>query len=217
MKLNLFDQENTIEQWRELIAPSAVVLHGFAAAESEGVLADIQQIVERAPFRHFYTPSGFQMSVAMTNCGSVGWISDKSGYRYDAIDPLNNKPWPAMPDSFLKLAKLAASEAGFIDFIPDACLINRYEIGTKLSLHQDKDEKDFSKPIVSVSLGIPAIFLFGGLKRNEKIQKITLMHSDVVVWGGPSRLNYHGIMPIKEGFHSLIGNVRLNLTFRNGN
>ena len=214
MNLSLFDQENMVEQWQEKIASSAVILHGFAAAEGEYLLEDINKVQEISPFRHLYTPNGFRMSVAMTNCGSFGWLSDKKGYRYDAIDPLTGQKWPVMPDSFLTLAKHAAQQAGFSNFNPDACLINRYETGSKLSLHQDKDEKDFKEPIVSVSLGTPAIFLFGGLKRIDKIQKFNLIHGDVVVWGGQSRLCYHGIMPLKEGYHPLVGGIRLNLTFR---
>lgn len=154
------------------------------------------------------------MSVAMTNCGHLGWVSDKSGYRYSSVDPENGKPWPAMPESFLRLATHAANEAGFAGFVPDACLINRYEAGTKLSLHQDKDENDFSQPIVSVSLGIPAVFLFGGLKRTDKTQRLVVQHGDVIVWGGPSRLRYHGILPVKEGKHPVLGIYRVNLTFR---
>jgi alkylated DNA repair protein (DNA oxidative demethylase) len=150
----------------------------------------------------------------MTNCGHLGWISDKSGYSYSAVDPESGKTWPAMPAPFLRLATNAASEAGFSGFVPNACLINRYEAGTKLSLHQDKDEKDFSQPIVSVSLGIPAVFLFGGLKRTDKTQRFVVQHGDVIVWGGPSRLRYHGILPVKEGKHPLLGSYRVNLTFR---
>jgi len=159
------------------------------------------------------TPGGYGMSVATTSCGSVGWITDKSGYRYDAIDPISGSHWPKIPASFLQLAKDAATQAGFSDFIPDSCLINRYEPGTKLSLHQDKDERDFSAPIVSVSLGLPAIFQLGGLKRTDKPQRIPLFHGDIVVWGGIARLVYHGVMPLKEGIHPMVGRYRFNLTF----
>jgi alkylated DNA repair protein (DNA oxidative demethylase) len=160
------------------------------------------------------TPGGYRMSVAMTNCGPLGWVSDKTGYRYDVIDPVSGLKWPPMPESFLRLATAAASEAGFPGFAPDACLINRYEPGAKLSLHQDKDEQDFDQPIVSVSLGIPAVFLFGGLKRADKTMRISVTHGDVVVWGGPARLRYHGVMPLKESDHPLLGPQRINLTFR---
>lgn len=154
------------------------------------------------------------MSVAMTNCGAVGWVSDRRGYRYDAIDPDSGQPWPAMPDVFADLALQAAAKAGFPDFHPQACLVNRYEPGAKLSLHQDKDELDFNAPIVSVSLGLPATFLFGGLNRTDKTARYRLAHGDVVVWGGPARLAYHGVMPLADGEHPLLGNQRINLTFR---
>jgi alkylated DNA repair protein (DNA oxidative demethylase) len=160
------------------------------------------------------TPGGFRMSVAMTNCGTFGWITDKNGYRYDSVDPETKLAWPDMPDCFLMLATSAASEAGYNEFIPDACLVNRYESGSKLSLHQDKNERDFEQPIVSVSLGVSATFLFGGTHRNDAIKRILVEHGDVIVWGGPSRLRYHGVMPIKKGFHPLTGHCRVNLTFR---
>jgi alkylated DNA repair protein (DNA oxidative demethylase) len=160
------------------------------------------------------TPGGFTMSVGMTNCGTVGWVTDTTGYRYDSIDPTSGRLWPMMPPVFFGLARQAAAEAGFIEYTPDVCLINRYEPGAKLSLHQDKDERDFSQPIVSVSLGLPATFLFGGLKRADRTARVSLMHGDVVVWGASSRLRYHGVSPIAEGHHSLIGRCRINLTFR---
>jgi alkylated DNA repair protein (DNA oxidative demethylase) len=154
------------------------------------------------------------MSVAMTNCGSVGWVSDRKGYRYDPTDPESSKPWPAMPPEFFNLAANAAAAAGFPDFIPDACLVNRYEPGTRLSLHQDRDERDFNAPIVSVSLGLPAVFLFGSLRRSDRPRRIRLTSGDVAVWGGPARLSYHGIAPLADGEHPLTGRRRINLTFR---
>jgi len=154
------------------------------------------------------------MSVAMTNCGALGWVTDRTGYRYDAIDPESGKPWPRIPDSFVRLAAGAAAQAGFERFVPDACLINRYQPGSRLSLHQDRNERDFSEPIVSVSLGLPAVFLFGGLRRGEKANRVPLEHGDVVVWGGPARMRYHGVLPLKQGHHPLLGNRRVNLTFR---
>jgi alkylated DNA repair protein (DNA oxidative demethylase) len=160
------------------------------------------------------TPGGFHMSVAMTNCGALGWVTDRSGYRYDPIDPESGKHWPPMPASFLRLAANAAAHAGFDGFVPDACLINRYESGTRLSLHQDKNEQDLGAPVVSVSLGIPAVFLFGGLNRTDRATRVLLSHGDVVVWGGPARLRYHGVLPLKEGHHPLVGDHRINLTFR---
>lgn len=198
----------------ETIGPGAVVLRGFAAADETALLNDLSELSGKSPFRHMMTPGGFTMSVAMTNCGELGWVTDRTGYRYDLIDPLTGKRWPAMPASFLKLATSAAAKAGFPGFEPDACLVNRYEPGTRLSLHQDRNERDFSQPIVSVSLGLPATFLFGGLKRADKTTRIPLNHGDVVVWGGPTRLRYHGVSPLKDGEHPLLGTRRINLTFR---
>jgi alkylated DNA repair protein (DNA oxidative demethylase) len=199
------------EEW---IGSAAVVLRGFAldyeAAVSEGMV----QVIQSAPFCHMVTPGGYTMSVAMTNCGSCGWVSDSSGYRYDAKDPLTGKRWPDMPESFFQLASNAAASAGFKNFVSDVCLVNRYEPGAKLSLHQDKDELDFNQPIISVSLGVPATFLFGGLKRKDKTVRIPLIHGDVVVWGGVDRLRYHGVLPLKEAWHPFAGNQRINLTFR---
>lgn len=154
------------------------------------------------------------MSVSMTNCGQAGWISDKTGYRYDSVDPQTGHPWPPMPVSFLRLATRAAAEAGFKEFNPDVCLINRYEPGARLTLHQDKDERDFTAPIVSVSLGLPATFLFGGLQRKDRPRRFRLENGDVAVWGGPARLTYHGIAPLADGEHPLTGRCRINFTFR---
>jgi alkylated DNA repair protein (DNA oxidative demethylase) len=182
--------------------------------EETALLDALSGIVSVAPFRHMITPGGFRMSVAMSNCGPVGWVSDRTGYRYDAVDPLSRTNWPPMPEPFLKLASGAAKDAGFESFVPDACLINRYEPGAKLSLHQDKDERDFTQPIVSVSLGIPAVFLFGGLARGDKTIRVNLTHGDVVVWGGPARLRYHGVAPLKGDDHPRLGRYRINLTFR---
>jgi len=191
-----------------------VLLRGFARPVEAGLLAALHDIEADAPFRRMFTPGGHQMSVAMTNCGCYGWVTDISGYRYDGADPESGKAWPAMPVVFRDLAENAAREAGFAGFAPDACLINRYEPGAKMSLHQDRDEKDFAAPIVSVSLGLPAIFLFGGAKRSDKPQRYRLEHGDVVVWGGPSRLFFHGVAPLVDGEHGVLGRQRINLTFR---
>ncbi|MEN3397451.1 DNA oxidative demethylase AlkB [Brucella melitensis] len=207
---DLFDNLNT----REIMAPGAVLLRGFALACEESILSAVARVCAAAPFRHMTTPGGYRMSVAMTNCGPVGWVTDRTGYRYSPADPETGKPWPSMPDTFLALAQDAARQAGYPDFTPDACLINRYKPGARLSLHQDKDERNFSNPIVSVSLGLPATFQFGGMKRTDPITKYILHHGDVVVWGGPSRLIYHGILPLKSGEHERLGPFRLNLTFR---
>jgi len=196
------------------LAPGAVLLRGFARPQEALLLAGVEQVLAQAPLRHLITPGGFRMSVAMSNCGRLGWVSDLSGYRYDASDPESGQPWPAMPTVFRELAAAAARAGGFEGFAPDACLINRYEAGTRLSLHQDRDEGNYDWPIVSVSLGLPAVFLFGGPKRSDKAQRVPLAHGDVVVWGGPSRLHYHGVLPVKEGEHPLTGACRINLTFR---
>jgi alkylated DNA repair protein (DNA oxidative demethylase) len=214
MTLNLFADAEQGRTWREELCPGAVVLRRFAMPDETAIFAALPGITVKAPFRHMVTPGGFLMSVAMTNCGSYGWVTDRTGYRYDAVDPESGKPWPRMPGVFLQLAQDAAASAGFKGFEPDACLINRYGPGARLSLHQDKNERDLGAPIVSVSLGIPAVFLFGGSQRQDKPMRVQLMHGDVVVWGGPARLRYHGVMPLKEGYHSLAGGHRINLTFR---
>jgi DNA oxidative demethylase len=198
----------------EPLCEGAVVLRGFALASEAALLQALDAVVAQVPFRHLVTPGGFRMSVAMTNAGPLGWVSDRRGYRYDPIDPDSGKPWPPMPAAFLRLAAEAAAHAGFAGFVPDACLINRYEAGTRLSLHQDRDEHDLGQPIVSVSLGIPAVFLFGGLQRSDRAQRVPLAHGDVVVWGGPARLRYHGVLPLKPNHHDVLGDCRINLTFR---
>jgi alkylated DNA repair protein (DNA oxidative demethylase) len=199
---------------REIMAEGAVLLRGFARASEGDLLESLLAVTAQAPFRHMVTPGGHTMSVAMTSCGAVGWITDSNGYRYSPVDPETNQPWPAMPLSFRRLAEQAAATAGFAGFTPDACLINRYTPGAKMSLHQDKDEADFGAPIVSVSLGLPATFLFGGLKRSDTPRRYRLAHGDVVVWGGPSRLAYHGVAPLADGEHPALGRQRINLTFR---
>ena len=198
----------------EQLGAQAFVLRAFAAGSESLLLDHVERIAAQAPFRHLTTPGGYQMSVAMTNCGEVGWISDRTGYRYDALDPLSQRPWPIMPAAFLALAGRVATIAGFPAFEPDACLINRYQPGTRLSLHRDYDEKDRAAPIVSVSIGVPAIFQWGGLRRNDRTRRVPLESGDVVVWGGESRLVYHGIAALAESTHPLTGSERINLTFR---
>jgi alkylated DNA repair protein (DNA oxidative demethylase) len=199
---------------REELAEGAVLLRGFATAEETPLLAGLREILAAAPFRHLVTPGGLRMAVAMTNAGARGWISDRRGYRYETRDPDSGRPWPALPPVFLRLAASAAARAGYEGFVPDACLINRYVAGTKLSLHQDRDERDLVSPIVSVSLGLPAVFLFGGLQRKDPQRRVPLAHGDVVVWGGASRLRFHGVLPLKAGHHSVLGEERINLSFR---
>ncbi|MDO9114333.1 MAG: DNA oxidative demethylase AlkB [Polaromonas sp.] len=210
---DLFD-ELPVAVPRETLAPGAALLRGFARVDDTALLQAIAEVTAQAPFRHLVTPGGYTMSVGMSNCGPLGWVSDRSGYRYDALDPLAGQPWPAMPAILRKLAVRAAAQAGFAHFEPDACLVNRYEPGARLSLHQDRDEKDFSAPIVSVSLGLPAVFLFGTPSRKDRPQRHRLLHGDVVVWGGPSRLAFHGVAPLVDGEHPLLGRRRINLTFR---
>lgn len=198
----------------ELLEEGAVLLRRFAEAEAAALVEAIGEVARVAPFRHLVTPGGYTMSVAMTNCGRVGWVSDRRGYRYDATDPDTGTPWPEMPAAFMRLAVRAAEEAGFQGYDPDACLINRYVAGSKLGLHQDRDEKDDWAPIVSVSLGVPATFLWGGKRRADPVRRFRLENGDVAVWGGPARFVYHGVAPLKPASHPLTGDARLNLTFR---
>jgi DNA oxidative demethylase len=209
---SLFDDQPL--QANEQLEEGAMLLRGFATAQSPLLVEEVEHVAEFAPFRHMVTPGGYTMSVAMTNCGRVGWVSNKSGYRYDPIDPETSAHWPPIPNAFLDLAVNAAATAGFAHYDPDACLINRYAIGAKLSLHQDRDEKDAWAPIVSVSLGLSAVFLWGGKRRSDPVRRLILESGDVVVWGGPARFVYHGIAPLKQGSHPLTGDQRLNLTFR---
>jgi DNA oxidative demethylase len=211
---DLFESVADVLPSREAMGEGAVLLRGFAGPSEGELIAALRDIEGLAPFRHMVTPGGHSMSVAMTNCGSLGWVTDRSGYRYDTKDPETGRRWPAMPASFYRLAVEAAEQAGFQSFSPDACLVNRYEPGARMSLHQDKDEDDFGAPIVSVSLGLRAIFLFGGLKRTDKLRRFRLEHGDVVVWGGPTRLVFHGVAPLADGEHALMGRQRINLTFR---
>ena len=214
LSASLFEDPLQPAQSPEVLEPGAMVLRGFALAQAADLLQAVQQVAAQAPFRHLITPGGLPMSVAMTNCGALGWVSDRTGYRYDRIDPATSQPWPPMPAIFARLALDAAQAAGFPGFAPDACLVNRYARGTRLSLHQDRDEGHYAHPIVSVSLGIPAVFLWGGAQRADKTKRIGLLHGDVVVWGGPARLRFHGVMPLPEGAHPLTGAHRINLTFR---
>ena len=198
----------------ESIGIQAVVLRGFALPYVNELLPALKVVEEVSPFRHMVTPGGFTMSVTLTNCGALGWTTDRRGYRYTSADPLTGKQWPAMPDSFVRLARAAASAAGFDRFEPDACLVNRYVPGSRLSLHQDKNERDFAPPIVSVSLGIRATFLFGGTSRKDRPARVPLLHGDVAVWGGADRMRYHGVMPLKKDWHPLLGEQRINFTIR---
>jgi alkylated DNA repair protein (DNA oxidative demethylase) len=211
---SLFDADHSSSSSSERLEEGAVWLRGFAGDQTPALVEAVAEIAKLAPFRHLVTPGGYTMSVAMTNCGRVGWLSDRSGYRYDPVDPDTGLPWPAMPASFVDLAVRAAAEAGFSGYDPDACLINRYIEGAKLSLHQDRDEKDAWAPIVSVSLGLPAVFLWGGKRRADSVRRLRLESGDVVVWGGPARFVYHGVSPLKGGEHPLTGATRINLTFR---
>jgi alkylated DNA repair protein (DNA oxidative demethylase) len=208
---DLFD---SVQEEKAALGSDAMVLRGFASDIEAELLAALRAVTALAPFRQMVTPGGYTMSVAMTNCGAAGWVTDSSGYRYTKQDPVSGNPWPPMPAIFLSLATRAAAVAGFEAFLPDACLINRYAPGAKLSLHQDKNETDFTAPIVSVSLGLPAKFLFGGLRRNDPVTRVELRHGDVVVWGRSARLAYHGVDTLKDGDHPATGRCRFNLTLR---
>lgn len=205
----LFDSDTPLA-----LGSHAFVLPGLALPYVPELLPALDAIQRVAPFRHMVTPGGFEMSVQLTNCGALGWVTDRHGYRYTAHDPATGQPWPPMPPSFLHLAREAAARAGFDDFTPDACLINCYEPGSRMSLHQDRNEQDLFAPVVSVSLGLPAIFQFGGLTRSGRPARVPLVHGDVVVWGGPDRLRYHGVLPIEDGLHPLLGARRINFTLR---
>jgi alkylated DNA repair protein (DNA oxidative demethylase) len=214
MTFDLFADLDPVQQADERLGEQACVLRGFALPQVAALLPALDDIVSQAAFRHMVTPGGFTMSVALSNCGALGWVSDRRGYRYGRQDPETGLDWPPLPTVFQQLAHDAAHRAGFADFVPDACLINRYLPGTRMSLHQDRNERDPSAPIVSVSLGLPASFQFGGHARSDKTQKVVLQHGDVVVWGGVDRLRFHGVLPLKPGIHPLLGEKRINLTFR---
>jgi DNA oxidative demethylase len=212
--LDLFGGDDPAQHGRVALGAQSVVLRGFALPAVDALLAGVDDVIAQAPFRHMETPGGYTMSVALTNCGELGWTTDARGYRYSRIDPGSGQPWPAMPQAFRQLAEDAAREAGFADFAPDACLVNRYAPGSRLSLHQDRNERDYGAPIVSVSLGMPAMFLFGGDDRADRAARVPLFHGDVVVWGGVDRLRFHGVMPLKDLPHPRLGSQRINFTIR---
>lgn len=214
MTPDLFDTLTPNESTLQILSPGAVLLRGFAQNQDEQFLTAFNTVTQGAPLRHLVTPGGHIMSVAMSNCGDLGWVSSSRGYSYSPIDPQSGAPWPVMPKQWCALAAVAAQQAGYSGFKPDACLINQYAPGAKMGLHQDRDEQDFAQPIVSISLGLPAVFLFGGLKRADKPQRVQLLHGDVVVWGGPARLAFHGISLLAGGEHPVWGARRVNLTFR---
>jgi alkylated DNA repair protein (DNA oxidative demethylase) len=212
--LDLFARRGRSDIPQQSLARGAMLLRAFAAPQAGALLMALQEVAGRSPFRRMTTPGGDRMSVAMTNCGERGWITDQTGYRYDALDPATAAGWPPMPPVFRDVATAAAAAAGFGGFAPDACLIGRYEPGARLSLHQDKDELDLESPVVSISLGLPAVFLFGGHRRSDRPLRVPLAHGDVVVWGGPARLRFHGVMPLRDGHHPMLGASRVNLSLR---
>lgn len=214
MTADLFARRGTSGSLQESLLPGAMLLRAFAASQESALLTALQEVAAGSPFRRMTTPGGYRMSVAMTNCGERGWITDETGYRYDALDPQTATCWPALPPVFREVATAAATTAGFADFAPDACLISRYEPGARLSLHQDKDEIDLESPIVSISLGLPVVFLFGGHRRSDRPLRVPLAHGDVVVWGGPARLRFHGVSPLRDGHHPMLGASRVNLSLR---
>lgn len=210
----LFELDHHLAGTEIRLGSQALVMRGFALPYVKVLWPALQAVITQAPFRHMVTPGGQRMSVALTNCGALGWSSDTRGYRYSALDPDSGQPWPTLPAPFMQLAQDAARQAGFADFTPDACLINRYQPGARMSLHQDRNERDLSAPIVSVSLGIPAVFLWGGQRRADRAERVPLFHGDVAVWGGVDRLRFHGVAPLKEDTHPLLGAMRINFTFR---
>jgi DNA oxidative demethylase len=214
MMNDLFDTRGAAPGWSEPLGSGTTFFRGMIVNDAPAILEQIRQISEMAPLRNLVTPGGKKMSVAMSNCGALGWVSDHAGYRYQANDPLTQKPWPAMPALFLALAQRAAELAGYPGFQPNVCLINRYGIGARMGLHQDRDERDLTAPIVSFSLGLPAKFIWGGLQRTGPTRRFTVEHGDVLVWGGPDRLRFHGVAPLKPGHHPLTGELRFNITFR---
>ena len=213
--MDLFAEQDLQQPARvERIGEQALVLRGFALPRVKELLAALDSVLLQSPLRKMHTPGGFTMSARLSSCGDLGWTTDRHGYRYSPLDPLSSRPWPAMPEAFLALAEAAASAAGFSGFVPDACLINAYAPGAKMSLHQDKNERSCTAPIVSISLGLPAIFQFGGFERSDPTRRVSLFHGDIVVWGGVDRMRFHGVMPIKPGYHSLLGEQRINITLR---
>lgn len=215
MTLDLFAEEDLQQPSRlETIGVQGFVLRGFALPWADSLMQALAGVLTQSPFRAMQTPGGFTMSARLSSCGELGWTSDRNGYRYSPVDPLRNQPWPAMPAAFLALAEAAAGAAGFDHFVPDACLINTYSPGARMALHQDKNERSFEAPIVSISLGLPAVFQFGGFQRSDPTQRISLFHGDIVVWGGVDRLRYHGVLPIQPGHHPVLGEQRINITLR---
>jgi DNA oxidative demethylase len=213
--VDLFDDLPLLaEDLHTVLAPGALLMRGFGRDDDVDILQAVESVIAQAPLRHLQTPGGYTMSIQTTRCGSMGWVSEPGGYRYAPSNPSTRAPWPAMPQCLLDFAVRAATEAGYPDFVPDSCMINQYLPGNKLGLHQDRDERDLRAPVVSLSLGLPAIFLFGGLQRTGKTQRYRLAHGDVVVWGGPSRLAFHGVLPVADGDHALVGRRRVNVTFR---
>ena len=214
MTADLFDDLPDLNPQQIQLADGAMLLRGFAKEVDSALVGAVNDVIAQAPLRHLITPGGYRMSVSMTCCGQLGWVSDRTGYRYDPIDPASGRAWPAIPAALMNVAADAASHAGFDNFMPDACLINCYEPGARLSLHQDRHERDVVAPIVSISLGLPAVFLFGGAQRSDRPQRYRLAHGDVAVWGGPARFAFHGIAPLADGHHPLLGSRRINVTFR---
>lgn len=214
MTADLFGPDPALAGGTRRLGAQALLLYGFALPWVDALWPALQAVIAQAPPRQLLTPGGQRMSAALSNCGAFGWVSDRRGYRYSAQDPDSGRPWPALPVSFLALARAAAAEAGFGGFVPDACVVNRYAVGARMGLHQDRDERDLSQPIVSVSLGLPAVFLWGGARRTDRAERMPLRHGDVLVWGGVDRLRFHGVAPVRTAVHALTGAVRFNLTFR---
>ncbi|QBJ77159.1 DNA oxidative demethylase AlkB [Aquitalea sp. USM4] len=213
MQTDLFGDASLFPSQQQL-AEGVCLLSGQANSMMSAIWQAVEDVLRQAPLRQMQTPGGHTMSVAMSNCGELGWVSDRHGYRYSRLDPQSGRPWPAMPEVLQELARIWAAAAGFDNFVSNACLINCYQAGSKMSLHQDRDERDFAHPILTLSLGLPARFMLGGLQRKDPYRKLLLQHGDVLVFGGPARLCFHGIMPLADGEHALLGKRRISLTFR---
>jgi len=207
--MNLFSQL-VAEPTHEEIFPGAVLMRSLALPQDNEFFTAAEAIIAARPLHHTTTPSGLPMGVMVTDCGDSRAFAN----RWDTANPERMRLWPPMPPLLRDFAIRCAVRSGFPQFRPDACHINRYQAGTKLGLHQDRHECDWTQPIVSLSFGLECIFLLGGLQRTDKPRRILLEHGDVIVWGGPSRMRFHGVQPLKPGHHPLTGPYRYNLTFR---
>ncbi|THJ30850.1 DNA oxidative demethylase AlkB [Lampropedia aestuarii] len=202
------------EEQRVALGPQAVVLRQKASPLAAELVARIEDVLQHSPLYQMATPGGKPLSVRTTSCGTHGWSSDPTGYSYVRHHPLTDQAWPEIPAAWSALATEAAQEAGFAQFAPDTCLINQYGLDSKMALHQDRSEQDLRQPVVSISLGMSALFLWGGMQRSDKPAHVLLHHGDMVVWGGVDRLRFHGIKHLTGAPHPQLGAMRYNLTLR---